>query len=251
MIQGILDYLLIKAHFILLTEEKILKNVETEEYLQIYCDKICEILSHDNFFYTNPEFMKKIEAILYHKRFEGRHNHKLAMDFNDMIEAVRKYKDLTIEEKQEIIHDWIRIEGENRNIPFGKFLKPSLSTVYECIKADSYYAILLLQNNQYIMENPFFLLSTINLLTTVYPAILISLDSDTEEEKQTKIEGLLKCYASVGIVEDMIKDNKNPSFSKFILKKYLKTTRTNVEKVMECAKIKLEEESIQLKKTKN
>lgn len=251
MIQEILDYLLIKAHFILLTEEELLKNVETEEYLQIYCDKICEILSHDNFFYTNPEFMKKIEAILSHKRFEGRHNHKLTMDFNDMIEAVRKYKDLAIEEKQEIIHDWIRIEVENRNIPFGKFLKLSLSTVYEWITADSYYAMLLLQNNQCTIENSFSLLSTINLLTTVYPVIFVSLDSDTEAEKQTKIEGLLKCYACVGIVEEMMKDDKKLSFSKYILKKYLKTTRTNVEKVMECTKMELEEESIQLKKTKN
>ena len=44
MTQEILDCLLIKAQFILLTTEELLDKMKTEEYFAIYCDFIFNIM---------------------------------------------------------------------------------------------------------------------------------------------------------------------------------------------------------------
>lgn len=213
MTQGILDYLLIKTHFILCTEEEILNNVKDEQMLEIYCDIICGILETENFFYTDERIMKKLETFVSEKRFEGRHKNETIVDFNIMIDAINRYKKLSTTDKMINIVNWIDEEAKVRDLPFRRFPGYNLEAIYNCIKNESYYLKMLLQDNSdIVVYNPTYVLTTINLLCNRYPQVI-------EEDLMVAS----RCCASVLLIEDASK--------KHYYKRMVKKTLKNLGKV--------------------
>ena len=192
MTQEILDYLLIKAHFILCTKEELLEKVKEERLLEIYCYNICRILEQEQFFFTSDELMQKLETFVYEKRFDKKHEKEVVLAFNVMINYINKYKQLSNSDKMKIGAEWINQEAKVRNLPFRRFTGYNLESIYECIKNESYYAkILLLDDCALEIYNPFYLLTTINVLCNCYPNVLLE-----------NLNGVSRCCASVIVIED-------------------------------------------------
>ena len=213
MIQEILDYLLIKAHFILCTDEEILEKVKDEQMLEIYCDNICRILANETFFYTDKKIMEKLETFVYKKRFEGNHKKETIVDFNIMVDAVQKYKKLSDSDKIQNTVEWINKEAEVRNLPFRRFPGYNLEAIYNCISNESYYAkMFLLDDCNLEVYDPIYILTTINLLCNCYPQVL-------EEDLMI----ISRCYASILLVEDACK--------KHYYKKMVKQTLRSLEAI--------------------
>lgn len=213
MIQEILDYLLIKSHFILCTEEELLEKVEDERMLEIYCDNICRILEQEKFFYTSDELIEKLEAIVYKKRFDGKHSKELIVDFNIMIDAINQYKKLSSSDKILLGAKYIDEEVKIRNMPFRRFPGYTLNAIYDCIKNESYYAKILLQKEcDLAIYDPLYLLTTVNLLCNRYPEAL-----------QENLNGISRCCASVIMLDDLSKN--------FYYRKMLKKTNKTLEEL--------------------
>lgn len=173
MIQEILDCLLIKAKFVLETEEELLSDVKEEINLTNICDSVCYILEHDLFFYTSPELVHKLEVLVKEKRFEGKHSKELVTDFNIIVDYINTYKSLDDDYKNKIVEKWIKKEVEERKLP-RLFYSYDVSSIHECIKQDYYYGDMILnlkQDKQ--LYNPIYFLSTANYLCENFSEVFI------------------------------------------------------------------------------
>lgn len=213
MTQEILDYLLIKAHFIVLTDEQILENVKDEDILESYCDGIGSILDKEEFFYIDERFIKKLERLVSEKRFNGKHSKETIINFNKMIGAINRYKTLSESDKILIGAKWIDEEAIARDLPFRKFPGYTLNLIYEYIKTDAYYAKLLLNYNSDLeIFDGLDLVATINLLCNRYPEVF----------KENPI-GFCLCEQALEIIKENTK--------KILFLKMVKKTAKRLEKI--------------------
>ena len=197
MTQEILDYLLIKSHFILLTEEELLEKVKDERILEIYCDVICSIMERENFFFTDEKLIEKLDALVRYKRFEGKHTKELIVDFNIIVSAIQKYKHLSESDKMTMTAQWIDDEAKARDIPFRRFPGCPTEVIYNYTKYDSYYANLLFTNDVEVeVEFPLYLLGTVNLICNRYSDILIQ-----------NVDAAIRCTSLVLLLKDKYKKN--------------------------------------------
>ena len=168
MIQEILDCLWIKKELLTLNKEEILTKLKDEPTLEYYCQNICKILEQDNFFFTSPDLNEKIREIVYEKRFSDHHNKELIANMNQMLDAVHRYRQMSDSEKKQIIYNWKKQEKECRNLPF-RNLPWGIQDLYEAIKTDYDYAILLLGGFTKQDGSLFLMLSTTGWLCHNYP----------------------------------------------------------------------------------
>lgn len=171
MIQEILGCLWIKRDFITLTNSQLLEKIKIEENLEFYCKGICQILEEDDFFYTNDNFINKIRTIVHELRFYDHYDKEIVANFNQMLEAVHRYEKMPQVEKNEIRHNWIKKEKQARKFPFQKFLSYSTGDVYELIKKDYDYFVLLATGN----GSEFSILCILNMINWIcsnYPDLL-------------------------------------------------------------------------------
>lgn len=172
MIQEILDYLLIKSQFLILSKEELLEKVRDEDYLEIYCDIICGIIENEYFFYTSDELMEKLQAIVYEKRFANTHSKELIVDFNIIVDAINNYKSMTDSDKMLLRAEWIKQEANTRKLPYRKFPGYLVEDIYPMIKSDSFYIENLVKEETCMdIYNPVYFLSSINLLCNKYSSI--------------------------------------------------------------------------------
>lgn len=171
MTQEILDCLLIKAQFILLTTEELLDKMKTEEYFAIYCDVICNIMEHDGFFYVNGDIVKKLDDIVNYKRFDCKHSSEVVADINEMIGVINCYRSLSDDNKKFNTKTWIKQQIDIRKLPY-RSSQYSIESIYKILVNEHYYAdIIINKNTSARIANPFYLLGTINMLINQYPEV--------------------------------------------------------------------------------
>lgn len=171
MIQEILDYLLIKAQFILMSSDELLENMKEETNFEIYCDIICNVIEHENFFNSSPELIAKLTDIIHQKKFDGVHKKETIVDLNKMLEIVNRYKTMTDYEKYLCSITWLKQQTEIRKLPYRKLDYYNLENIYQFIFNEKYYAQLILNQQSGEIFNPFYALSTINMLINDFPQV--------------------------------------------------------------------------------
>lgn len=172
MTQEILDCLLIKAQFILLTTEELLDKMKNEEYFEIYCNAICNIIEHDGFFYANGEVIKKLDDIINYKRFDCKHSSEIISDINEIIGVINCYKLLSDDDKKLNTEIWVKQQVDIRKLPYSKVVQYSIESIYQILFNERYYANMIINKSAHIsIYNPFYLLGTINMLINQYPAV--------------------------------------------------------------------------------
>lgn len=173
MIQEILDYLLIKAQFVCMTEEELLSRMSNEDSLKIYLDIICGIMEQDVFFFTSEHITNKLEKVINKTRFESPHDAQTVQDFNEIIGAINFYNKISVSERQFISKEWINEQVQKRKLLFSKSNYYDLDCIYQFIKDDYVYAkyLLALSNNDFIIHNPFSFLGTVNYIIDQFPLV--------------------------------------------------------------------------------
>lgn len=172
MTQEILDSLWTKSLFIKSSEKELLTTIATEEDLERLCRSIYQIqqLEKTKFFYTNPDFISKLESILLHKRFENKHSQIMVDYFNSIINVIHDYRQFSIKEKEKIVQFWIREEAEYRKLPYRKLGKYHSMEIQDILLWDNYCMPFLLNDTHETPEcGPIFFLNSINLLISEYP----------------------------------------------------------------------------------
>lgn len=208
MTQGILDYLLIKSQFLLLTKEEIIEKLDTEEILQKYCEIICDIIDNEAFFTTSDEMIDKLSSLVYEKRFASKHNKETVECFNKMLDVTLNYKKSSNSDKILSNAYWLKQSSLDRNLPLRRFPGYDIGSMYNIIKYDYYYAdIILNQKENAIIINPIHLLSTINLLASCYPFVF-----------DENPDSLSLCYSYSLLLQDKIYPNGHHIYSKMAKK---------------------------------
>lgn len=220
MTQEILDCLLIKSQFLLLTAEELLEKMDTEEKFEIYCDTICNVIEHDRFFYTSDILIKKLQEILDAKRFSQTHKPEVIHDINEIIDVINSYKNLNCDDKEINTLTWINQQAKIRKLPHYKILKYSLESIYKIISDEVYYVDLLINKKENIqIYNPFYLLGAINFLISEYPLVF------------TDNEILSYCYSLAFMFQDKVFPKKHRLYSK--MAKDIVNSLENIDTVLQ------------------
>lgn len=218
MTQEILDYLLIKAQFVGMTSDELLECMKLEENFEIYCDIICQVIEHDDFFYTSPKLIEKLATIVHTKRFEGVHKKETIADLNEMLEVINTYKNLSDSQKLLLTANWINKQAEIRKLPYRKFPGYDLERIYQFLYNEKYYADMILtqQLTDASIYNQFYCLGTINMLINEFPQVFENGDC------------LSYAYSLSMLLQTKLFKNKYHTYSKMA-----KDTMLSLEKIEE------------------
>lgn len=217
MTQEILDCWLTKFFFILSDDSDLLEFVSEEEKLLLICKSISTIIDNDDFFYTSPLFIERLEDLILKKRFDGKHSREIVMYFNKMIDVIKKYRNMTYSEIRNITKNWVKKEKENYGLNYFWLLYDKYD-IYHFIADDYYNAHLFLGNAVYDKEySSASLLATINKLLIKYPNTFID-----DEVVIYNMESLCNQIGMHFITDKIIANNTKNRLNKYIYKQKVK-----------------------------
>lgn len=169
MTQEILDCLLIKSKFIVMTKEEIVaqacnKNLSSEIFKTIQ-----NIMTIDHFFFSSNEILEKLDYFILKRRFSEDHDKDTLMTINDIIHNINIFNGMSKHDQQTIRRDWLCDEVVLRELPITKYRNYDVSYIYELIANDYFYINSFInETNKIELYNPVCCLSSINLVCNKY-----------------------------------------------------------------------------------
>lgn len=170
MTQEILGCLLIKSKFIIMSAEEIIDQVCDKSLVVTYFKIIHQIMKNDHFFFTNDEFLEKLEYFIYKKRFSEKYDKDTISIINEIICNINIFRGMNEHDQQTIRMDWLCEEVVLRELPITKYRSYNMADIYNLMVHDYLFIDTLVNNQDNNIEiyNPICCLSTINLMCNKY-----------------------------------------------------------------------------------
>ncbi len=173
MTQEILDCLLTKSKFILMTKEEIVEQVFEKNLEKAVISIIYEIMFTEHFFFSSQQLLEKLEYTLTKIRFERDNDSETIQNINEMITNINIFKGMSKKDQETIQNDWFYDQIQIHMLPDSKQPIYTITDIYNIIATDySYIHAFVNHSSQEISSYHFVnFFASLNLLSNQYPII--------------------------------------------------------------------------------